>query len=158
MNIFVLDTDFERCARYHCDQHVVKMILESAQILCSALHIHGFNTPYKPTHLKHPCVLWAAASYDNFNWLKKLMVYLNKEYRYRFRKSMDHRSIDILGKINGMAYEARGLTPFVQAMPEKYQVPGDAVRAYRAYYIGEKLKFAKWRRRRRPPWTRALPF
>lgn len=157
MNIFVLDKNIERCARYHCDQHVVKMTLESVQILCSALSLHGFAPPYRPTHLKHPCVLWAADSFDNFKWLKKLARCLNKEYRYRFKKEVDHRSIGILEKLKGMSFDTGGLTPFAQAMPERYQVPGDAVSAYRAYYIGEKLKFATWRRRRRPDWIRAFP-
>lgn len=66
MNIFVLDTDTKKCARYHCDQHVVKMILESVQILCTALNKKDISTPYKSTHQKHPCVLWVEYSYDNF--------------------------------------------------------------------------------------------
>ena len=65
MNIFILDLNTERCARYHCDQNVVKMILESTQIVCTVLNQKGFATPYKPTHTKHPCVLWAGESYDN---------------------------------------------------------------------------------------------
>ncbi|WP_231579463.1 hypothetical protein [Photobacterium iliopiscarium] len=49
MNIFILDHDIEKCAQYHCDQHVVKMILESVQLLCTALNKKGFTTPYKST-------------------------------------------------------------------------------------------------------------
>jgi hypothetical protein len=37
MNIFVLDLDPRRCARYHCDFHVGKMITETAQILSTVL-------------------------------------------------------------------------------------------------------------------------
>jgi len=66
MNIFVLDTDTKTCAQYHCDKHVVKMILESIQILPTALNKKGFVTPFKSTHHNHPCVLWAESSYDNF--------------------------------------------------------------------------------------------
>ena len=54
MNIFILDNNIEKCARYHCDQHVVKMILESVQILCTALNKKGMQTPYRSTHVKHP--------------------------------------------------------------------------------------------------------
>lgn len=65
MNIFVLDEDIERRARYHCDQHVSKMILESVQIMCKALNKTGYTTPYRSTHDNHLCVLRVGASYDN---------------------------------------------------------------------------------------------
>lgn len=155
MNIFILDSSAETCARYHCDQHIIKMILESVQILCTALSQYGFDTPYKPTHAKHPCVLWTTASYGNFLWLKKLALALNKEYQYRYIKSTDHKSISVLKQLGKLQYEDRGMTPFVQVMPEQYRIPDDPVRAYRAYYIGEKLIFAKWRRRRPPLWIPA---
>lgn len=156
MNIFVLDSNIERCARFHCDQHVSKMILESAQLLCTALNKKGLETPYRSTHAKHPCVLWVEASYDNFSWLRKLALALNREYRYRFQKEVDHRSVAVIKEISSYRYEAVGLTPFAQAMPDEYKVPGDAVAAYRRFYIGEKLSFARWTRRRRPGWiTRA---
>jgi hypothetical protein len=108
MNIFILDADIKRCDEYHCDQHVVKMILESVQILCTALYKHGFSTPYKPTHKKHPCVLWAEDSYDNFIWLKKLALALNEEYKYRFERSNDHKSIAVLNEISGFRYKNEG--------------------------------------------------
>lgn len=152
MNIFLLDDDVELCAQYHCDQHVVKMILESVQIMCTALNKMGFDTPYKSTHQKHPCVLWVESSYDNFLWLKRLTLCLNDEYRYRFDRQTDHRSIDVLRSISGYQYLCRGLTPFAQAMPEKYKIPGDAVNAYRRFYIGEKKHFARWTLREEPAW------
>lgn len=152
MNIFILDTNINKCARYHCDQHVVKMILESAQLLCTALHKKGFSTPYKPTHLQHPCVLWVEASYDNFLWLKKLTLALNAEYRYRYRKPVDHKSVEVVNSLSHCQYEATGRTAFVQVMPENYRVPGDAVTAYRRFYVGEKLAFARWTRRKPPAW------
>lgn len=117
MNIFVLDTDIETCARYHCDQHAIKMILESVQLLCTALNKKGFVTPYKSTHAKHPCVLWVEESYDNFLWLQELTLALNREYRYRFEKQQDHKSISVLPKIEAFTFESKGLTPFPQAMP-----------------------------------------
>ena len=152
MNIFVLDLNIEKCARYHCDQHVVKMILESAQIACTALNVRGFTTPYKSTHVKHPCVLWAGASFANLQWLKKLARALNREYRYRYRSVRDHRSLAVIDRIEGMTFASIGLTDFPQAMPERYRVPGDPVAAYRNYYAGEKLRFARWTRRRKPAW------
>ncbi len=152
MNIFVLDHDINRCARYHCDRHVNKMILESVQILCTALNKKGFDTPYRSTHAKHPCVLWAEQSYDNFLWLARLAKALNREYRYRYRRDRDHASIDVLKQISALHYEAVGLTEFAQAMPEHYKVPGDPVAAYRGFYLGEKAAFAAWTRRSPPPW------
>ena len=152
MNIFLLDNDIERCAQYHCDQHVVKMILESVQILCTALNTKGFSTPYKSTHKHHPCVLWVGQSFDNFLWLKDLTQFLNDEYRYRFDKTTDHRSIEILRTLTRHRYARQGLTPFAQAMPDEYKVPGDAVKAYRNFYIAEKQRFARWTRRSKPSW------
>ena len=154
MNIFVLDLDIERCARYHCDQHVSKMILESVQIMCTALHKKGLSAPYRPTHAKHPCVLWVEASHENFVWLGDLARALNAEYRHRYDKDRDHSSIRVLDEIQRHEYESRGLLPFAQAMPDQYKVSDDPVAAYRAFYLGEKHHFATWTKRSRPDWWR----
>ena len=154
MNIFILDKNIQRCARYHCDQHVVKMILESVQMLCTALNKKGMSTPYKSTHVKHPCVLWVESSFDNFLWLQGLALALNTEYRYRFDKTVDHKSIAVLEEISAYTYERQGLTEFAQAMPDRYKVQHDPVLAYRRFYLGEKMHFARWTRRRIPPWVR----
>ena len=153
MNIFILDNDIEKCAQYHCDQHVVKMILESVQILCTALNKKGFTTPYKSTHMKHPCVLWAGSSYENFLWLKNLTFALNAEYRFRFDKETHHKSVFVLDEISNYSYDNLGLTEFSQAMPEKYKIGGDAVKAYRQFYLGEKMGFARWTKRNIPQWA-----
>lgn len=152
MNIFILDQDIETCARYHCDQHVSKMILESVQMMCTALQKKGFEVPYRPTHAKHPCVLWVEESYDNFLWLGALANALNTEFRYRYERDKDHASIRVLGEIRKHHFTERGLTPFAQAMPDEYKLPGDAVTAYRAFYQGEKHHFATWTRRPQPEW------
>ncbi len=152
MNIFVLDEDIDRCAQFHCDQHVVKMILESVQLLCTALNKKGFVTPYKSTHMKHPCVLWVEESYDNFLWLHDLTLALNREYQYRYGKSQDHKSIAVLSVIRDFQYPSSGLTPFAQAMPDEYKVEGDPVLAYRQFYQGDKSRFAKWTKRDMPYW------
>ncbi|MEH6592295.1 MAG: pyrimidine dimer DNA glycosylase/endonuclease V [Halioglobus sp.] len=155
MNIFVLDQSIKTCAQYHCDQHVSKMILESVQILCTALNKKGIATPYRSTHAKHPCVLWAEASFDNFSWLKALVVELNTEYRWRYDKSKDHASMLALAAIDNQRFEATGLMPFAQAMPEDYKNPDDAVSAYRDFYCGEKSSFATWKKREVPSWWTA---
>ena len=154
MNIFILDNDIEKCAEYHCDQHAIKMILESVQLLCTALNKKELNTPYKSTHMKHPCVLWVEESYDNFEWLVQLTILLNREYRYRFNKSVDHKSIAVIPEIEKYKYQRNGLTPFAQAMPDQYKVTNDPVAAYRNFYVGEKLTFAKWTKREPPGWIK----
>ena len=152
MNIFILDKDIDKCAKYHCDQHAIKMILESVQLLCTALNKKGFITPYKSTHVKHPCVLWVEESYDNFEWLTQLAYKLNEEYKYRFDKEENHKSISVLQQIQHLEYQRNGLTPFPQAMPSEYKIADNPVAAYRKFYIAEKMHFAKWTKRPIPAW------
>ncbi|HET6563795.1 MAG TPA: hypothetical protein VFG52_00160, partial [Xanthomonadales bacterium] len=115
----------------------------------------GHATPYRSTHVKHPCVLWVEESYDNFLWLSELAVQLNREYRYRFEKAIDHKSMAVVAEISKYRFESVGLTGFAQAMPDEYKVPGDAVSAYRQFYLAEKMGFAKWTRRELPHWVHA---
>jgi hypothetical protein len=152
VNIFVLDQSIKTCAQYHCDQHVSKMILEGVQILCTALNKKGVDTPYRSTHMKHPSVLWAEQSFDNFCWLKLLVEELNSEYRWRYDKATDHASLAVLAAIDNERFEASGLTPFAQAMPESYKRLDDPVMAYRSFYCGEKAGFATWKKRDAPHW------
>jgi len=152
MNIFVLDEDIRKCARFHADQHVVKMILESAQMLCTVVNRSGGRSPYRSTHLQHPCTLWAGRSLANWLWLRRLALALNDEYRYRFAAAVDHRSARIVRDLEPPPIGDLGITEFAQAMPEEYRVEGDAVLAYRRFYIGEKSRFAKWTKRRPPRW------
>ena len=90
IKIFVLDKDPELAAKYHCDKHVIKMILETAQILCTVRWKYGCQAPYNPTHINHPCVKWASESKDNYLWLCRLGVFLCREYRERYNKQ--HKS------------------------------------------------------------------
>lgn len=152
LNIFVLDTGVEKCAEYHADRHVVKMILESAQMLCTVLGAHGVPAPYRPTHRRHPCTLWAGESLDNWSWLRSLALCLNDEYRLRFEREVDHKSAIVARELPRPPIRSRGLTEFAQALPERYAVPGDAVRAYRRYYIGQKVRLARWTKRPVPDW------
>ncbi len=154
MNIFILDRNIEKCARYHADQHVVKMILEGAQILCTVLNETGATTPYRSTHVNHPCVLWAGESRSNWAWLRKLTLFLNEEYQYRYGTSRDHRSAALARNLPLPSIPDRGLTEFFQAMPGRYRIAGNPVQAYRNYYVGEKSRFARWTRRRAPRWYR----
>ena len=130
MNIFVLDTDPRKAAQYLCDKHVVKMTLEYAQIL-SVYNQHKDGV-YRPTHLKHPCVLWAGKSIANYQWL------------------WDHAKSTAC-ELSPQGILMGGLTPFVLAMPE-YCKKVDPIESYRAYCINEKLRFAKWSVREQPDW------
>lgn len=156
MNIFVLDRNIRKCAQYHCDQHVVKMTLESVQILCTVLNERGVKTAYKSTHPKHPCVLWAAASSDNFLWLRELAMELNREYRYRYTKTCDHGAIAAFPDTSAGTWSHSGLTDFVQVMPEEYRYKNNPVRAYRAFYRGQKAAFARWTKRPPPVWMMSV--
>lgn len=151
MNIFVLDSNIKKCAEYHCDKHVVKMILESAQILSSVLRINNINCGYKITHPNHPCVLWTGKSLSNWRWLRELAKALNTEYRFRFNKEKNHKSFDLTQGMPIPRIPDCGLTPFVKIMPEKYQHK-NPVNAYRKYYLGEKKAILKWTKRSIPFW------
>jgi hypothetical protein len=155
MNIFVLDDDAEFAAQYHCDKHVVKMILESAQILCTAHDRYGEPIPdgYKPTHRNHPCVVWASECIENYEWLWNLFKWLTVEYNFRYSK-IHATSRKLLGATRnppkGML--SKGFrTPFALAMPDKYKT-SDAVTSYRNYYLGEKRNIATWSYCETPNW------
>lgn len=153
MNIFVLSEDPEQAARDQCDVHVVKMILESGQMLATVCHQHGIEAPIKATHAKHPCTLWAGEALENYEWLWRHMGALLHEYHLRYGKR------HAFSELHGWLWDHRPplprlghITPFAQAMPDEYRVPGDAVAAYRSYYLGEKARFAKWKQGNVPDW------
>lgn len=158
MNIFILDTDVGANARAHCDKHVVKMILESAQMLCTIANELGVDSPYKSTHKHHPSTVWAASSKDNYKWLYDLMLALNEEFMYRFGHTKNHLSVDkFLAGVNMSDVLDKlsddGLTPFAQAMPDEYK-NSDAVKAYRDYYNGVKRDILKYTKRAMPYWVK----
>lgn len=151
MNIFVVDLNPVEAAQQLVDKHVIKMILESAQMLCGASSI---ETPYKKTHLNHPCSKCVRESRDNFDWLVTHALALNDEYRFRFNKNRDHASVAIIRwcvENIRMSLPQIGLTTFAQAVPEKYK-HDDVVTAYRNYYIAEKTSIAIWTNRQKPIW------
>ena len=154
MQIFILDKDPTKAARMLCDKHVVKMIVESAQILSTVHHLSDSphkNFVYKKTHERHPCVIWAGESKENYLWLLKHLHELIKEYEYRYGKF--HKTTDIK-KILEIVPENLpniGLTNFAQALPGEYK-QRNAVKAYRKFYKKEKAYFAKWTNRKPPKW------
>ena len=88
MNIFVTSISPYKSALYLDDKRVVKMCLETTQILCTALNeLVGHQvTPLKSTHVKHPCVIWAMSSLNNWYWLYRHGLYLFKEYENRYKR------------------------------------------------------------------------
>lgn len=151
MNIFVLDSNIKQCAEYHTDKHIIKMILESAQMLSTACRLSGIDAGYKTTHKNHPCTKWVRESLSNWLWLRLLTKELNNEYRYRYDKSVNHKSYDVILSLPLPNIPDKGLTQFPQAMPNEYK-NNNPIKAYRKYYIGEKQHFANWTKREPPFW------
>jgi hypothetical protein len=154
MNIFLLDTDTRKCAQYHCDKHVVKMILETAQLLCGVHHVTNQVTdqvPYKLSHKNHPCAIWSRESLSNYLYLCDLGLELCREYTYRYGKR--HKSQDVIEWciVNKPNIIDKGFTEPARAMPDEYKVDS-IVESYRNYYIGEKSKIAVWKNREIPEW------
>ena len=165
MNIFFLSFDPKECAELHCDKHVVKMILETAQLLYTCLWMtfqddqfikdapltksgkHG----YKFCHVNHPCSIWLRQSSSNYKWLCKFGLELCKEYTHRYDKiHTTQQHIEWLSKISP-EIEDIGLTKPLLAMPNEYKCD-DTIESYKTYYINDKKPFAKWTRRDIPEW------
>jgi hypothetical protein len=149
MNVFFLHRDPILAAQMQHDKHVVKMILETAQILSTVCAAAGRGAGlYKPTHQSHPCVVWAGESLANFWWLYHHGLALCDEYTHRFDKV--HASRDVLlmcaARTPHCDYDARLVTP-AQCMPDEFKMPGDPVTAYRKYYLGRKISQSRWTRR-----------
>lgn len=163
MNIFAVESNPKEAASALCDKHVVKMVLESTQILSTVAQLRGFEGPYRITHATHPCTLWAARHPANWAWLVRHAAFLAWEYADRYGKRHKcHDLIDELGERSSLIWSGSHFrdhsdywaehTPFEQCMPDQYKRP-DAVEAYRAYYVGEKAKFATWKLPdRKPEW------
>lgn len=153
MNIFVLDLDVDKCAEYHCDKHVVKMILETTQLLNNALikNDSAYNPVYKQTHKNHPCSIWASENRANFEWLVNLGLALCSEYTLRYNKT--HKCQPIIESFKKMSSRlpAGNLTEFNKCMPDEYKT-NDVVESYRKYYKGDKVAIAKWKSGSKPYW------
>lgn len=184
MNIFYLDHNMERCAQYHCDKHVVKMIVEYAQLLSTCKRILDgekhvvlskrrrkqiFLLPgesityedgkavvlnaklYQATHVNHPCNKWLRESKANYDKLFTLFESLLREYTHRYGKihATSRLSLNLQQSPNNL--KDAGITSIPQAMPEEYQC-ADPVEAYRSFYRGSKVRFARWTNREKPEW------
>ena len=157
MNIFYLNKNPKIAAIEHCDKHVVKMVLETAQLLSVAQRNGGNDSEilYKGFP-NHPSTKWASASIHNYEWLLDLFIALSNEYTYRYDKI--HKSYSTLG------YELSKVPnlpdiPFIeppQCMPDYCKYPGHTVEAYQFYYATEKAYMCKWTKRDVPKWFEEL--
>jgi hypothetical protein len=177
MNIFVLDLDPQKCAEYHCNKHISKMVVEHCQILGSIAYtargirkkseitkefiegtfqgfprsLEGRPHPYGIGYRNHPCTQWASRSRENYQWLCDLTLKMCKEYTHRYGRRHAGEDICLWYAKNMPELANEGMTPFAQAMPIHCRQE-NAVEAYRQYYREYKSKFAKWPVDRVPDW------
>lgn len=167
MNIFFLSFSPEEAAQMMCDKHVVKMILESVQIMCMVFRMlindddHADSLGlYQRTHPGNPCILWAASSSLNFNWLYHHTIALVKEHIWRYNRTVFHKSYQIAKKIGDeffcgrfhLLFPSQKFTYPPLVMPDKYKNPHSVIESYRQFYIHEKADFAQWTQRSPPEW------
>lgn len=155
MNIFFLDYSPEKAAEYHCDKHVVKMIIETAQLLCNAHHWYKseIENCYAQTHVSHPCSIWVRKNDKNYYWAWALFYWLSIQYTRRYRRvhaTTERLLANLMPAPEKIPFELQISSP-AQAMPDEYRHV-DPVIAYRNYYLGEKARFAKWNHSQKPWW------
>ena len=180
MNIFYLDENPVICAQQHVDKHVVKMIIEYAQLMSTAHRVldgHEWegrttagrrikrymhpdsvmnNELYKACHINHPSAIWVRQSAQNYNWLYELWHNLCEEYTYRYgRDHLTRRKLEytLLLPPTNIDHELK----FTQPTPAMAQYPhciveGDSLTSYRRFYWEDKRSFASWTRRDKPEW------
>ena len=177
MNIFYLHNDTTKCAELHNDKHVVKMILEYAQLLSTAHRFidgvpsidRGTRTGrqrtsyilsdsrddvlYRATHINHPSAIWVRHSYENYEWLYKLFIAVLNEYTHRYgRIHATARLVNVLYTPPTHIPKGVGFTEPTPAMPDEYKVSGNSIRSYINYYVGAKKHLASWKKRQTPEW------
>ena len=181
MNIFYVHSDPKICAQQHVDKHVVKMILEYAQLLSTAHRVldgsehttvsqsgrkkkiwlltdSRDSNLYSATHINHPSAKWARHSEQNYRWLFTLWCELLAEYTYRYGKQ--HASSRLLTYLarppKSIKMDEQFCAPW-RAMPDEYKFdrsePDYTVKSYRAYYLCAKTQMLKWKNRETPDWV-----
>lgn len=136
MNIFVVDQSPVRSAQSLCDTHVVKMILESAQLLCTAHHLLGTSITeplYKATHINHPCAKWVRETSANYRWLYDHFCELMNEYTLRYKKSHACERFRNVLNVLPMSIPIAPATAFAVAMPDTIQ-GSNPIERYQRYY------------------------
>lgn len=142
MNIFYIHEDPTMCAKAMSDKHVVKMILESAQLLSTAHHV--LDSPlasllYKKTHVNHPSNIWARQSDKHYQWLYEHFIALCEQYTQRFQKvhATEIKLKEVLSMLPNKI-PTENFTPPPCAMPDEYKVENSLL-SYRKYYEAKKF-------------------
>jgi len=148
MNIFFLHKDPSRAAKAQCDKHVVKMVLETTQMLSTAARRNGFDIGYKAAYPSHPMTKWVGDNNYNFSWALDHAQELSKEYVARYNKF--HACQKVINKFIPLKGSYINFSEPPQCMPDEFKCD-DYVRAYRDYYIH---KIGEWKRP--PKWFKSL--
>jgi CHAD domain-containing protein len=175
MNIFYLDKNPVIAAQMSCDKHVVKMILETAQLLSTAHRVldgkeyidarsgrrikrwklrrtSHEKVVYKATHVNHPSAKWARVSRQNYLWLYEHFLGLCAEYTWRYGKvHLCQTKLSAMLCNEPKNISDYGKTQMPQAMPD-YCKERSSVQAYRNYYINEKYRLLQYTNREPPTW------
>lgn len=154
MNIFYLHMNVKQCVKWYVDRHVVKMIIETAQLLCSAIWLSGKEAPYKLTHKNHPCAIWTRANRENWCWLKQLGLALCEEYFYRYNKI--HKTESIIKNLECPNLKNESFKEPPQAMPNEYKIENDSIQAYRLLYTIGKKHLHAWKKREIPEFIKEI--
>lgn len=159
MNIFWLDSDPQKCAQYHNNKHVVKMILELAQLLSTAHRVldgdeyADSQNLYKKTHMNHPCAIWVRENSANYIETVVLLSSLLEEYTYRYEKQHKVESIfEALTEPPQNIKISETMSKIPLAMPDECKSDNDAILSYRTYYKTHKRNMANWKNREQPEW------
>ena len=135
MNIFYLSRNPVEAAKMQCDKHVVKMILETAQLLSTAhAELDGASVAYKPTHKNHPSAVWVRSSLQHYVWTVVHLEALGSEYERRYQKV--HKTIrEHLKSLKRppVALQANFWRDPPQCMPDECK-DVDTTKAYMVYY------------------------
>ena len=149
MNIFYLHAEPKVCAQYHVDKHVVKMILETAQLLSTTHWMTGSEGPYRQTHKNPPSAIWTRSNKANYTWLCKLGMELGKEYTHRYGKiHKTQKHLEWLSTNVPNIPDCKFTQPTL-AMPEVFMCDNSLL-AYRKYYTYGKKHLHSWKKREQP--------
>lgn len=179
MNIFFVDEDPRLAAQALVDKHVVKMIVETAQLLSTAHRLlDGVQVElilekdgkrrkknvwilgddrndvlYNVTHRNHPSAVWARTAVENYNWLADHLFALGDEYTDRYGKI--HKTISRCAyELQSPPYNLREYdwTTPPSCMDEQYILGDNVVDNYRNYYKFGKAHLHKWKNGKKPDW------
>jgi hypothetical protein len=177
MNIFYVDPDPIVAAQSLVDKHVVKMILESAQLLSTAhryldgrevegktktgrkarrwvLNDARESVIYSATHINHPSAAWCRESVENYNWLVEHFFALGSEYTHRYGKVHKCFTTDLAYMLQSPPHSLKEYdwTEMPSCMDKQYIISGNPLTNYRNYYILGKSRMHKWTNRNQPEW------